>query len=379
MIDIDTLIRSTTSTELFTKILDTLETVGIPAKSWRQGGVSRSVLGALAEVGYQGATIARDCVAGMFLAFGRGSYLTAHAEDVFGVIRIPSTFAAGKVTLTNTAGGVYNLGADELVARASSTGARFRVTEAFTLSSGTPAVPTSITVEVQAVEPGAASSVSPLEVDELETPLTGVTVSNAEAIVGADAETDDALVRRCLASRGTWSSLGPRDAYEFAALSATLNDGSPVSINRVTVQRTNSTGTVTVVCATPSGTPSGAELTAVEENVEAKARPDTVTAIIAGAIPKATSQTITVWCRGGVADAIEELAEDALAALISTYPIGGIPKAIGGQGYLYTDAIAAAVIGSAPEIFDVDITGGDIALAYNEVATNTTTFDVRIL
>jgi hypothetical protein len=378
-IDIETLMASVTADQIFDRLLGVLETAGVPARSWRRGGVARSVLGALSDVGYQGSVIVRDGIRGMFLAFAEGSWLAAHAEDTYGTEKIAATFATGEVTFSNTGGAVHSFGADEIIVIATESGARYRVTEAFIIPSGSVASPGTVTVEVTAIDSGSTGSAAPGEIDTLETPLSKVTVSNEAALVGVDEETDEALRARCRAKRGTWSPFGPRDAYEYAALSATLTDGTPAGVTRVAVSRYSSTGTVTVVCATASGTPTSDELDAVEENVEAIARPDTVTATVSGAVPVATTHTITVWARGGVADTIEDNAQAAMAALIATYPIGGISKTQGGQGYLFADQIAATIIASSPEVFDVDGVGDDIALEPDEVATNVTTFDVRII
>lgn len=383
MITIDRLIQEKTADEIFELALDSLEAVGIPANSWREGGVARSIVAIFSQFGAQGSSVLASCVKGMFLLFAEGVYLTAHAKDVYDVDRIEATFATGYVTLTNTGGAVHTVGADECVVRSSNTGARYRITEAFVLSSGSEASPTvSDPLAVSAIEPGAGSSVAPAELDELETTLARVTVFNESAIVGRDAETDAQLVVRCLAKKGTWSPFGPRDSYEYAALSALLEDGSPVSVTRVAVSRYSSTGQVTIVCATPSGAPSEVELEAVRASVEAKARTDTATATVSAAITKDTALTIILWARGGSEAVLLAAAEDAFAELIAEYPIGGYSKTDGGQGYLYLDRVAAAVIGSSPEAFDVDFGDDDedIALDEDEVATytTTTTFEVRI-
>lgn len=378
MIPIDVLVKPVTSDDVFEGLLNALEAVEIPARSWKEGGVARSILGVVAEFGAMGASVVTSCVAGGFLNFATGRYLTAHAEDVYGVERISSTAATGEVTLSNTSGASYSVGANELVVRSSNTFARFRVTEAFVLSSGSEATPTTITVDVSAIEPGADSSVAPAEIDELETPLAGVSVTNESSLVGRDEESDDDLRTRCLAKKGTWSPFGPRDAYEYAALTATLDGGAPTSITRVSVSRESSTGRVIVICATPSGGAVSEELQAVRDSIETYARPDSVTCQVFGASPVATTHTIKVWCRGGTVSLIESRVQAALAAFYSTYPIGGIAKVDGGQGYLYADAIEAAIIGASPEIFDVDDVGDDIELDFDQVAVNTTTLDVRI-
>lgn len=132
------------------------------------------------------------------------------------------------------------------------------------------------------------------------------------------------------------------------------------------------------MCATPSGTPTSEQLDAVREAIHKMARNSTATVTVLGAVPMATSHEVILWANGGTESLLEENAQAALAALISTYPIGGIAKSEGGQGYLYADAIEAALIGSSEEVFDVDDVGEDIELDEDEVPTNTTTITVRI-
>ena len=374
MIAIEQLIVAPTSDQILDKMLGMLETAGIPARSWRTPSVARSILVVLAELGAQGAEVIADAVAGNFLSFASGDYLTAHALNVFGVARISATYATGTVTLTNAGGAVYTANANEVVVRSGSTGPRFYVSQAFTLAANS-----TLSVQVTAVDAGSASTVSPAAIDTLETPLSKVTVSNPSAIVGTDAESDDALKARCIVQRGTWSALGPRDAYIAAVLGATLTGGTPTSISRVSVSPSSSTGIVTVVCATPTGTPSTDEITAARAAIEAQARPDSVTVTLSGATSKLVAKSFRVWARGGVASVIMSRAQSALATYLSTYPIGGISKD-GGQGYLYDDKLAAIIIGSSPEVFDTDITAGagDLTLATTEVATNAIALEVRI-
>lgn len=242
-------------------------------------------------------------------------------------------------------------------------------------------------MDVSAVEPGAASSVAPGEIDELETTLARVSVTNPSRLVGRDEERGEDLVVRCLAKRGTWSSLGPRDAYVDAALSATLAGGLPTSITRVAVSRSSSTGTVRLICATPTGAPTEAELDAVREAVEQRARPDTVTVLVEAAVPVATVHHVIIWCRGGTKETILARSQAAMSEFVSRYPIGGNRKIEIGPGYLFADAISGAVLGALrygePKVdaYDLDFVGGavDVPLALNEVATNTTIFEVRVI
>ncbi len=78
-------------------------------------------------------------------------------------------------------------------------------------------------------------------------------------------------------------------------------------------------------------------MTAVEDSIEAVARPDSVTANVVAAIERPLSSTLTVWAKrveGVSADEIKTFVEDALVAAIAIYPIGGIPKPPLTQGYL---------------------------------------------
>lgn len=384
-IPIDLLVNAPTSDQVYAKLVSALVTAGIPADSWRSGSVARSILGALAQVGAQGAAIISQAIAGMFLAFGSGDYLTAHALDVYNVTRIAASFATGTaasgsgVILTNSGGGVYTIGANSLIVSVGSggitTGARYRVTQGFTLNSNS-----SLAVDVQAITAGSSQSVAPGQINTLETPLANVTVSNPLAIIGLDAETDAALVQRCLAKKGTWSQLGPRSAYKSAAISAQLSPGVPTTINRVTVSPFSSTNTVTVTCATPTGTPSPAELAAVVANIEAQARPDSTTCNVVGATTLATARTITIWSKAGTASLIQTNAQAALLAMIQAYPIGGISETQGGQGYLWADHIRSTVQAVDPTIFHVDLSDTtDLALGASQVAVDGSTIVVRVV
>lgn len=142
MISIESLIRPISSDQLYETLVDVLERVQIPARSWRKGSVARSILGAVAEVGSQGAALVSSAVAGGFLLLAKGDWLKSRAKDVYDVDFVAATYATGKVTLSNTGGAVYTIGADELIVRSSSTKARYRVTQAFVLGSGSELVPT---------------------------------------------------------------------------------------------------------------------------------------------------------------------------------------------------------------------------------------------
>lgn len=373
---IDTLIRAMSKEEVFELALDLLEEVRVPARSWRPGGVARSIVAVLAALGAQASSIVSGGIRAQFLEYADQDWLTLLAHYMYLVERIPATFAAGFVTLVNQGGGVFDYGANEVVVKNSTTGARYRVTEAFHLGTLE-----SVVVAVSAVEAGSRANSEPGAVDALETQMQRVVVGNATSIIGSDAEGDEDLRVRCWASMGTLSPNGPRDAYSYAVRSATIGGGAPTSINRMTVRPAAGDGTVHIICATSSGTPTPDELAAARESIELLARTDTDTVVLDGAVPVVITKQITVWRRGGDDDTVRSAALAALGALAASYPIGGISKYSGAQGYLYTDALSSAIIGaSAGVVFDVDYDSTlDVPLAPNEVPTFAATVLVRAI
>ena len=374
LIPFDQLIRGYSRAEAFEVALQTLEDVGIPARSWREGGVFRSIVGAVATVGSIASNVVSDGIRGNLLGNARGPWLTYLARLTYGVERDPSTFASGQLTLTNQGGGIYAWGADELVAYSSATGKRYRATSAGNL----PAFG-EVTVDIQAIEAGSDSSAAPGSIDSLETTMARVVVGNAKPLVGRDEESDDSVTAKCDRAPSLRSANGPRSSYELACLSAKLPDGSATSINRVVQVPPDGTTTVRMIVATPSGAPTLDERTAARANIELLARTDTDNVIVEPAVETIYARTITIWRRGGDEESILRNARKALDDLQATYPIGGIRKHAGTPAYLWADALSSAVIASSPGVvFDVDQDAGDIELAYNEVPVLAATLLVRV-
>ncbi len=376
MISIEELLTPVTTEVQLEKFLATLETLGVKARSWREGGTLRTILRIVAATYAGFSNVVLGFVRAGFLETSTGGWLTLLAYYVYGVTRIPAAFATGKVTLTNGGGGVYTFQPGELRAISAVTGKTYANVALVNLNPGNV-----LTIDVRAIEVGTASNAAPGTVTKLETTLPGVTVTNAAAIVGSDEEKDPDLRVRCKDRLAVISGKGPRGAYSYAVRSAKRPDGSAVDINRLRVSPFSSTGIVDVYVASPSGAPTPTDLPYVEESIETYARPDTVTANVIAATPVALSSSITVWARktdGLTATDLSTMVSDAMVTMIASYPIGGIAKPPSTQGYLYADGIAGTAKAVHPAIFDVD-GATDLALAAGEVATLATTIDVRIV
>lgn len=378
MISIEELLVPVTTAQQEEKFLSTLESIGVKARSWREGGSLRTILRIVAATYAGFSTSILGFVRAGFLETADTGWLTLLAYYVYGVSRIEATFATGQVRLTNAGGGVYAAVAiGALTVKSPVTQKTYTNTEVFTLNPGDV-----LLVAVQAVEQGTSSSAPPTTVTSLVTIMPGVSVTNLTAIVGRDAEEDPELRQRCRDKLGILSGKGPRGAYAYAVRSAVRTDGSPVNINRLAITPSSSTGTVSIYVASPSGAPASTDLVFIRESIELYARPDTVTATVLAANPVAFSKSLTVWAKrtDGVSAAdLTTLVGNALLTMISAYPIGGIPKTPSVQGYLYATTIEGAAEAAHSSIFAIDGVGSDLLMNLGDVATLAATLTIRIV
>jgi uncharacterized phage protein gp47/JayE len=376
MIPIDELLTAPTEDEVFTKFMSMLKTMGVPSNSWIVGGAFRSILRIVARFYAASGTLLQQALSSFFLEKASGPWLVLLAKYVYGVIAIPATFATGQVTLVNGGGGMYTHAVGTFQVKNPVTGKTYRNTSLFTLNPGA-----TLAIDIQADEVGSASTAAAGQITVLVTVDAFVTCSNATDVIGVDAESDPALRQRCLDSISAASPNGPKGAYAFAALSASRLDGTPVDINRVTTTPYSLTGQVKVWLASPSGVPTGTDVTAATNAIFAIADPDTVTVTVAAANPVVFTRTLTVWARSSQlasTDDVPTLVQKALAAFIALYPIGGIPKPPSTQGYLYAETIEAVAQQAHPALFDVDIdNSADMPLNAGDVAQLAVTVNLR--
>lgn len=378
MLSVDDLFTSMTEEQALERFLATLETLGVPARSWRKGGALRNILRVVAR-SYSGFTVVMaDFAKSGFLDSATGGWLTLLAHFVYGVDRRPATFATGQVLFTNTGGGIYTQAAGTVRLLWIAGNKTYVTTEALFLNG---AGATQL-VGVRAVELGSGSSVGPGLITKLETVLLGVTVTNPLSVVGSNAQDDESLRQMCRDKLAALSLLGPRGAYAFAIGVAKRLDGSPVDINRHALVPSITTGVETVYVASPSGAPLAADLVLIREAIELWARPDTVTAIVAAATPVAFAKALTIWAKHGPgvdAPGVAAAVTKALVSMVSEYEIGGIVKPPSLQGYLYATNIEGTAKAAHPSIFAVDGVGADLPLNAGQVATLAATLTVRLV
>jgi phage-related baseplate assembly protein len=366
MLPIDALIEPVTEEQANDTMLDILETLSIPARAWRKGSAARVIVRICARLYAAFTVIISAFVRSGFLETAAGGWLTALAKYVYGVDRRVATFARGDVQLTNTGGGLFDQAARSVTVLSPTTKKAYRNVSAFVLNPGQV-----LAVEVEAIEQGSASSAAPGTIDDFETNLAKVEVTNLLPFIALDEESDPELKQACRDKLGSLSVRGPRGAYAWAVREATRDDGGPVNINRVRVSSSSSTGKVTTTVAAPDGAPLDEDLVAVRASVEERARPDGVTAIVAPATEVVVTRALTIYAKradGVDANAIRALVETAFVRDGATYPVGGLPKPPLTQGKVWADWIVGTAKGAHETIYEVDGDGDDVDLSATEVA-----------
>jgi len=375
-VDISTLLTPLDTDTVFNEWMAALQAAGVPSNTWRVGGPMRTLMRIIAASIVAMWTVCVAMISGGFLETASGNWLTFLAYYVYGVIRVAATQAQGSITLVNAGGGVFDANPGALILQNTTTKKTYVNINAIHLGAGA----TLTGVLIIAQETGSASTTASGTVLGFVTPWAQVTATTTTDVVGLDAQSDDDLKATCMAHLGALSMLGPRDAYAYAIRTANDN-GTPVNINRRSITRTSSTGTVGVVCASPSGAPSPGDLTAVANNIETIARPDTVTVTTAGATVVASTQNITVWAvqtAGLDAPSLATMVQDAVAELVSAYPIGGLTKPPATAGYLFATDMVGAAKDAHAAIYAID-GFSDIALTASQVASVTVNVTVRFV
>jgi phage-related baseplate assembly protein len=360
-----------TRDEVQTRIYDVIGLVGTRTTSWKPGAVVRTMITACAMILSAFSELTALIAKSGFLELAEGRWLALVAWYVYGVEKQYATFATGEVTLTNAGGGIYPVDPDDLIVRNPDTGKQYRNLEGFTLA----AMETQ-TIVVRAVEAGSSSTSAPGTIVELETPLLGVSATNALAVVGIDDEEDPALRARCSEKLGSLSPFGPWDAYAYAARTATRADGTLIGITRVRTVK-DGAGNVDTYVATATGAVTGTignlatDLGVVDEAIQRRAAPLAVTANVASASTVAIPVSYRVWMynTSGLTQAeIESAISARLVTFMMGQPIGG--NVVGSDaGKVFADAIRTAIGAALPQIFHVIVTlpAADVALSISQV------------
>ena len=372
MIAFASLVVRETKAAILGKFLLIAQAVGLPVTSWEIGDPTDTL--------FQACTDVLDGLEGVVNAWVRASFLDTCAADTTlyswlvwlayqgsGYTAREASYAATTVTLTNGGGGTWDLDANDLSFRDSSTGATFRNTSAGTLASG---VGETLVLDVIADLPGSASTSGAGDIDELVTPLTLVTCASNAAAIGLDAETAASIVTGCRAKLAMMSPNGARDAYRYVSTASTLTGTTAVTLARSSGDST--TGRVGIKVAGPNMPISAGDVALVQAAIDVLCTPLCITPIVASASALSVDVTYQAWgyaSWGVTAAEAATLIETALLAWFTERPIGGdvIPPAT--DGVIEVNMIEATIKGTNPsKITKVTVTlpVAGVAVAYDE-------------
>jgi uncharacterized phage protein gp47/JayE len=373
MFDIDQLLTKTTPEEVKATMFTYMTSLGLPVTAWQAFSPTRILVDAFSRLFATLQNIVVDIVRAGFRDHATNGGLTLLSEQMYDVERVPATFASGTdcLIISNSGGGIYHFDPGELTVKNSLTGKTYHNTTVIDVG----ALQTGVVASLLADEIGAASNAAPGEITQLVTVALGLSATNVASVSGFDEETDEALRTRDLAKLQALSPNGAAGAYEYVALTPTLNGG--VAVNRVHVTPAPGNGTVRVVVAGPLGPVSAPDLATLQLAEDSLATPDTVLATVASANPVAQSYNITVWSRrsfGFLSPDIQAMVRTALVNYIRALPIGGIN--FGAGGIIPWRAIIGAAENASPDngmttpieqaILSVE---ADVALGVDDVAT----------
>lgn len=387
---LDELITPVTRDEARDAIYNVLSALGVRTSAWETGAVTRTMIIGVSAMLSSLSKLQSLMARSGFLDLAEQDWLTFVARYVYGVERDEATFAAGDVTFVNAGGGVYNMGAGDVVVAHATTGKTYRNTSAFTLG----ALAT-LDVPVSAVESGSASNAAGGAITTLvTTSLVDVTVSNALPLIAYEEQSDALLRAECKEKLGSLSPMGPWDAYSYAARNALLSTGESAGITRTRITK-DGYGNVTLYGASATGAISGTagdlttQIGAVDDAVQKLAAPLAVNASVLSASALAVTVQYELWAyntSGMSDDEIKDAIELALIEFIANHPISGkLLDPEDATGYVFVDALRAVISNAIPEVFhvalslpaaDVPLTAVQVATLLHDTATNATVHQV---
>ncbi len=316
--------------------LEVAVAVGLPATAWEPISIGRELLYINAQLVSNWSVVTQEgAVAGGFLTYAKGPWLTLCAYEIFDAERIENSSATGIIGLSNATGVPYNfaVGAVRILNEDS------RKTYTNQVGGVVPANGTLATVTFIADEPGSASNLTSTDTLSLVTTVPGVTPYFVEELIGQNEEGDDALRVRSREANAKASPNGPADAYHYYAKTTVRPDGSNVGVTRT--NRIEGNGTVTLYLADADGALTPTDRGYVFDNVNSSVVPTGFTLLIPSPPCDELLVPVTITLTPNpTASAPHAETEDNIRAAIVGYfasiPIGG-DKAQSFQGvYLST-------------------------------------------
>lgn len=348
--------------------LQVAQAIGLPATAWEPISIGREVIYINAQIASNFSIVTQEgAVAGGFLTYAKGQWLTLCAYETFDASRIESTSATGKIGLNNSTGVPFTFAAGGV--RILNETSR----KTYTAQAGgtVPAGGTLTTVDFIADEPGSASNLTSTDVLSLVATVPGVEPFFVTDLIGQNEEGDEELRVRAREANAKASPNGPADAYQYYAKTTIRSDGTNVGVTRTNLVEGN--GTVTLYLADADGALSSPDRQTVFDYVNANVVPTGFTLLIPSPTCVELSVPITISLTpnpeaSAPQSETEENIRLAIVAYFATIPIGG-DKAQSFQG-IYRDTLVQLIRNAGgSDVLSVSITApaANVALASNEI------------
>lgn len=341
MISLSDLINPLTADEVKATAYSILETMEFPIASWAKGAVVRTIIAVVASTIAPFTDLQVAVTRSGFLDWAEDLWLDVVGEQVYSTPRVLATFATGFITLTNAGGGSYTKAARTFKVFNPATGKVYINTAGFTLNPMQTDLPP---VPIEALEQGSASTSAAATITGQETPLLGVSVTNAAEVIGFDKESDPLYRERCRLQVGSVSPAGAAAAYEYIARTPELNGGVVVTRTRAITEST--TGNVTLYVAGPSGAVTGPDVAKIQDAIDKLAVPLCVDCTVVSAAALVLNVTATAYVYTTVAmtpSEVDTAVTEHFSEWVPTLKIGGDHDGLGGSGTVYLDRIRSEI------------------------------------
>lgn len=378
---IDDLTTPLTTEEVKASIYSVIGQLGLPTTNWKPIAPTRVMIAGCSVVLAALSQLTSKIARAGWAELSSGGWLDLVARYVYNEERRDVTFAEGDWAWVNASTNSYGFAAEQFVVFNNATGARYANVDDITFPPGGSGGFVSGDlgpIRIRAIEAGAASSALPLQIQGLETPLTGLAGQNINTITGTDAEDDQELFIRCNDKLGSLSPNGPPDAYGFVARNAVRLDGTAIGVTRVrevndgqgglTVYVANAAGPIPGTASDPS-----TDLGAVHDALQQMATPLCVTETTAPAEAVGVDITYEIWLYGAslTSAQIQTEIQSRIDAFFASQPIGG-NDIDGTGGKIFASAIQAAISQATPKLSVVkavlSLPAADVSLTAAQVA-----------
>lgn len=326
---------------------------GVKVTSWVKGAPTRALYYGTARALSTLSSAVQDIANQGFRSTAAGDALTLNAAQVFGIKRGAASYATTTVLISNAGGGNYPFEARELVLLATTQQKQYVNLAPVTIGPLAVDVP----VDVVAIEAGSASSALPSDIDAFVTALDGLSISQPNAALATDQQSDEEVQALCAARLGfvptavTIGAGGAPTAFESIAKlgpdgggGVLREDGTRIKVSRCRVIN-DGAGGVSVVVADEDGAIAGPDLALVDAAVLAYGTSIglvSAEAVNAGDEAIAITMSIAVGESSATLDAdIEDAATAGIVEFFSRVPIGGYE--VNSVDMIPLELIAAAV------------------------------------